>query len=77
MNPQLIFGIGGAVGALWGLTIAIFNHWAQKLGGDQLANGRPLTPRFVRVIGIFLAIIGTLFVVLAVTGVLPDRGSWR
>jgi hypothetical protein len=77
MNPQLIFGIGGAVGALWGLTIAIFNQWAQKLGGDQLANGRPLTPGFVRFIGIVMAAIGTLFVVLAVTGVLPDHGSWR
>ncbi|MBT2501070.1 hypothetical protein [Curtobacterium sp. ISL-83] len=74
MNPQLIFGIGGAVVALWGVTIAVFNEWAQKLGGDQLANGRPLTPRFVRLIGTYLALGGTLFVVLALTGVLPDHG---
>jgi hypothetical protein len=77
MNLQLIFGIGGAVAALWGLTIAIFNQWALKLGGDRLANGRSLTPGFVRFIGIFLAILGTLFVVLAVTGFLPDHASWR
>lgn len=73
MNPQLSFGIGGAVAGVWGVTIAVFNRWAQRLGGDQLANGRPLTPRFVRVIGIFLAIVGALFVVLALTGVIPDH----
>ncbi|WP_144761194.1 hypothetical protein [Curtobacterium sp. 9128] len=74
MNPQLVFGIGGAVVGLWGVTIAVFNGWAQRLGGDQLANGRPLTPRFVRGIGVLLAVGGTLFVVLALTGVLPDHG---
>ncbi|KQO61175.1 hypothetical protein [Curtobacterium sp. Leaf261] len=74
MNPQLIFGIGGAVAAVWGVIIAIWNDWAQSIGGDQLANGRPLTPRFVRVIGVFLALGGTLFVVLALTGVIPDHG---
>ncbi|TCL79668.1 MULTISPECIES: hypothetical protein [unclassified Curtobacterium] len=73
MNPQLFFGIGGAIVGLWGLTIAVFNQWAQKLGGDRLANGRPLTPGFVRFIGVVLAIGGTLFVILAITGVLPDH----
>jgi hypothetical protein len=74
MNPQIIFGIGGAIAAVWGLTIAIFNEWAQKLGGDRLANGRPLTPAFVRTIGVFLLVGGMLFVILAVTGILPDHG---
>jgi hypothetical protein len=73
MNPQLFFVIGGAIAALWGLTIAIFNQRAQKLGGGRFANGRPITPRFVRFIGVYLAVGGTLFVVLALTGVLPDH----
>lgn len=73
MNPQLVFGIGGAVAAVWGIVIAVWNRWAQNLGGDQLANGRPLTPTFVRAIGVFLAVGGILLVVLAVTGVLPSH----
>lgn len=74
MNPQLVFGIGGAVAGVWGLIIAVFPRWAQKLSGDELANGRPITPRFVRVIGVFLAVMGTVFVVAALTGFLPSRG---
>jgi len=74
MNPQLAFGIGGAVVALWGLTITVFTPWAQQLGGGRLPNGRPITPGFVRFIGVFLAVGGTLLVVLALTGVLPDHG---
>lgn len=72
MSVVTWFGVGAVVVALWGVTIAVFNRWAQSIGGDQLANGRPLTPRFVRVIGIFLAVIGTVIAVLAFSGVLPS-----
>lgn len=72
MSVVTWFGVGAVVVALWGVTIAVFNRWAQSIGGDQLANGRPLTPRFVRVIGIFLAVGGTVIAVLAFSGVLPS-----
>ncbi len=35
-------------------------------------NGKPLTPGFVRFIGIFLAVGGTVIAVLAFSGVLPE-----
>ncbi|MFJ4221754.1 hypothetical protein [Curtobacterium luteum] len=72
MTVATWFGIGAVVVALWGITIAVFNRWAQSIGGDQLMNGKPLTPRFVRVIGVFLAVIGTGIAVLAFSGVLPE-----
>lgn len=74
MNPQLVFGIGGAVAALWGLTIVVSPQWARKVGSDQFANGKPITLGFMRFIGVFLAVIGTLFVVAALTGFLPSHG---
>ncbi|MFZ6990694.1 hypothetical protein ACO0E1_02270 [Curtobacterium sp. RRHDQ66] len=73
MTPGIWFGIGAVVVALWGITIAVFNRWAQSIGGDEFMNGRPITPRFVRVIGIFLAVIGTVIAVLAFSGMLPER----
>ncbi|MEK6311342.1 MAG: hypothetical protein V4737_03675 [Curtobacterium sp.] len=67
------FGVGAVVVALWGITIAVFNRWAQSIGGDQLMNGKPLTPGFVRFIGVFLAVVGTAIAVLVFSGVLPER----
>ncbi|KTR07209.1 hypothetical protein [Curtobacterium luteum] len=72
MTVATWFGIGAVVVALWGITIAVFNRWAQSIGGDQLVNGKPLTPGFVRLIGIFLAVGGTVIAVLAFSGVLPE-----
>ncbi|MFJ4297732.1 hypothetical protein [Curtobacterium sp. NPDC089689] len=73
MTVMTWFGIGAVVVALWGITIAVFNRWAQSIGGDQLMNGKPITPGFVRFIGIFLAVVGTAIAVLAFSGVLPER----
>ena len=73
MNPQLLFGIGGVVVAVWGVVICVWTPWAQRIGGGRLANGRPITPSFVRTIGVFLAVGGTTIAVLAFTGVLPDH----
>lgn len=72
MTVATWFGIGAVVVALWGVTIAVFNRWAQSIGGDQLVNGKPLTPGFVRFIGVFLAVVGTAIAVLAFSGVLPE-----
>lgn len=72
MTVATWFGIGAVVVAIWGVTIAVFNRWAQSIGGDQLMNGKPLTPGFVRFIGIFLAVGGTVIAVLAFSGVLPE-----
>lgn len=72
MTVATWFGIGAVVVALWGVTIAVFNRWAQSIGGDQLMNGKPLTPGFVRFIGVFLAVVGTAIAVLAFSGVLPE-----
>jgi len=78
MNPALLFSIAGAVGIVWGGICAVFNDWAagwgrrmQSLWGERAA--ARVTPGFVRIIGIGLIVIGIVFVVLAVTGVLPDR----
>ena len=67
------FGVGAVIVAAWGVVIAVFNVWAQRIGGDQLANGRPLTPRFVRVIGVFLAVVGTGIAVVSFSDLLPSR----
>lgn len=72
MTVATWFGVGAVVVALWGIIIAVFNRWAQSIGGDQLMNGKPLTPGFVRFIGIFLAVGGTVIAVLAFSGVLPE-----
>ncbi|WJY01567.1 hypothetical protein [Curtobacterium sp. 458] len=71
-GPAWFFAIGGLVAAVWGVTVAVFNRWAQRIGGDELMNGKPLTPGFVRFIGIFLAVGGTVIAVLAFSGVLPE-----
>lgn len=73
MSVATWFGVGAVVVALWGITIAVFNRWAQSIGGDQLMNGKPLTPGFVRFIGVFLAVVGTAIAVLVFSGVLPER----
>jgi hypothetical protein len=72
VNPQLIFGIGGAVAAIWGAVVAIWTRWAMTLMGRSVT-GRQLTPTYVRFIGVFLCVGGILLVTLAVTGVLPDH----
>lgn len=72
MNPQLIFGIGGAIAAVWGAIVAIWNQWATRLMGPSVT-GRQLTPTYVRFIGVFLCVGGILLVTLALTGVLPTR----
>ncbi|WP_144712640.1 hypothetical protein [Curtobacterium pusillum] len=73
MNGSTWFGIGAIVVALWGIIIAVFNRWAQSIGGDELMNGRPLTPTFVRGIGVFLAIAGTAMAIVAFSGLLPAK----
>ena len=78
VNPAVFFSIGGAVLIVWGSIVAIFNEWAsrfmkriQRIYGPRATD--MLTPRYVRLIGIFLATGGVLFLVLAFTGVLPNR----
>ena len=78
VNPAVFFSIGGAVLIVWGSIVAIFNKWAcrfmkriQRMYGPRASD--MVTPRYVRLIGIFLATGGLLFLVLAFTGVLPNR----
>ncbi|WP_439689249.1 hypothetical protein ACRQ4C_15085 [Curtobacterium sp. SP.BCp] len=71
-GPAWFFAIGGLVAAVWGVTVAVFNRWAQRIGGDELMNGKPLTPGFVRVIGIGLAIGGTVMATAAFSGLLRE-----
>jgi len=73
MTAAAWFGIGAVVVALWGITITVFNRWAQSIVGDELMNGRPLTPRFVRVIGVFLAVVGTGIAIVSFSGLLPEH----
>ena len=78
MNPAIFFGVAGVVLFIWGTICAVFNEWASRLMKrtqsiyGQRASAQ-VTPRFVRFIGIFLAVGGIVFVVLALTGVLPNR----
>lgn len=76
MNPQIVFGIGGAVLLVWGAVIAVWTDWARSLSGGRFANGQPISRGFVRGIGIFFVIGGALFIVAAVTGLLPDHATW-
>jgi hypothetical protein len=78
MNPAIVFGIGGVVLIVWGIICAVFNDWAAGLGkrtqriyGQAAAD--QVTPGRIRFIGIALALGGVLFVILALTGVLPNR----
>jgi phage shock protein PspC (stress-responsive transcriptional regulator) len=73
VNGSTWFGIGAVVVAVWGVVIAVFNRWAQSIGGDELMNGRPITPTFVRVIGVFLAVLGTGIAIVAFSGLLPTN----
>lgn len=73
VDIRLFFGIGGVIAALWGVVICVWTSWAIRIGGGRLANGRPITPAFVRFIGVFLAVIGTTMAVLAFAGVLPKE----
>ncbi len=57
MNPQLIFGIGGAIAAVWGAIVAIWNDWALSLMGRSVT-GRQFSPAYIRLIGIVLCVGG-------------------
>ena len=78
VNPAVFFSIGGVILIVWGSIVAIFNEWAsrfmkriQRIYGKRATD--MVTPRYVRLIGIFLATGGVLFLVLAFTGVLPNH----
>lgn len=73
MDVRLLFGIGGVIAALWGIAICVWTPWAIRIGGGRLADGRPITPAFVRTIGGFLAVVGTTIAILAFSGLLPER----
>ncbi|KQQ28565.1 hypothetical protein [Frondihabitans sp. Leaf304] len=72
MNPQVIFGIGGAIAAVYGAIVAIWDDWALSLMGRSVT-GRQFSPAYIRLIGIVLCVGEVSIVVLALTGVLPDH----
>lgn len=71
MNFQIVMGLGASVVLIWGTVIAIWSRWAASL----MRNGSTdttMTPATVRVIGIILIVIGTMGVILASIGAVPD-----
>jgi len=78
MNPAVFFGIAAPVLIIWGMVCAVFNEWAARLfKRTQRIYGRratdQITPRYVRFIGIMLAVGGVVFIVLIVAGWIPNR----
>jgi preprotein translocase subunit SecY len=78
VNPAIVFSLAGIAAIVWGSIVAVFNDWAarlmkrtQRIYGQRAAD--MMTPRYVRVIGICLVVGGALFIVLALTGVLPNH----
>jgi hypothetical protein len=78
VNPAIFFPIAGAVLLVWGTIVAIFNQWAARLGKKtQSIYGQRasdmVTPRYMRFIGICLAVGGVLFIVLSLAGFFPNH----
>jgi hypothetical protein len=78
VNPAVFFTVAGGVLIVWGSIVAIYNKWAarwmkrmQSIYGQRAADR--ITPGYVRLIGICLAAGGVLFIVLTLTGVLPNH----
>lgn len=78
MNPSVFALTAGIIAICWGALIATKHVWAagwgkkmQSIYGRRAAD--QVTPELVRTIGIVQICMGALFIVLALTGALPNE----